>query len=351
MKKYIYSTIIALLLVACTHDLPFNIHENPPKLVINAFLDADKETNDIILGITGREKAGIVQDASVNIYVNGTLKEHIPAPTVDTSEHNNKPPHFKTSVRFGANDVVRVEAQTNDKKYQAWAEAKVPKPTAIENVDTTTFRKRTEWSSYSRKYMKFKTTFTDNQQGRNFYRITINYQVAFHTKSSDTAKDTVIYETYTSKLITNEDVVLTDGTPMAEDDDNFFTAIENKFGVFDNSRTNGTYTMTTSMYMPFDQFSLASLAPSNDIYLKKLSANIQVRLLRISEASYYYLKALNTYISDDFEEYLNLPVKFPSNVEGGTGIVGVEIGSEHLIHIGDYTPTLGDYSPVDTPEE
>ena len=42
-----------------------------------------------------------------------------------------------------------------------------------------------------------------------------------------------------------------------------------------------------------------------------------------TETEYYYLKALNLVDSDAYDETINEPIKYPSNVHGGTGMVGI----------------------------
>ena len=48
MKTYIYHPLILLVIilvtVSCENELPFNIKDNPPKLVMNAFINADSLT-------------------------------------------------------------------------------------------------------------------------------------------------------------------------------------------------------------------------------------------------------------------------------------------------------------------
>ena len=80
MKKNIYIIFILLFTVSCENEIPFDIKNNPPKLVINALFDTNKEENEIILALTGQEKAIYVTDATIGIYVNGELKDHITAP-------------------------------------------------------------------------------------------------------------------------------------------------------------------------------------------------------------------------------------------------------------------------------
>ena len=61
--------------------------------------------------------------------------------------------------------------------------------------------------------------------------------------------------------------------------------------------------------------------------------DIIVRLLSITETEYYYLKALNLADSDAYDETINEPIKYPGNVHGGVGIVGVSTETSKIIHI------------------
>jgi len=51
-----------------------------------------------------------------------------------------------------------------------------------------------------------------------------------------------------------------------------------------------------------------------------------------------YLRALNLYYSENYEEYLSQPISFPSNVHGGVGIVGFEIGTTQNVCLPEYYP-------------
>ena len=46
-----------------------------------------------------------------------------------------------------------------------------------------------------------------------------------------------------------------------------------------------------------------------------------VRIRSINKTAYHYFKALNLYKSDNYSETLSGSMKFPSNVNGGTGII------------------------------
>lgn len=52
---YPFIQFIALLTtVSCENELPFSVKDNPPKLVMNALINADSLTNVLYLNFTGR---------------------------------------------------------------------------------------------------------------------------------------------------------------------------------------------------------------------------------------------------------------------------------------------------------
>lgn len=61
MRTYTYHPLILLVIilstVSCENELPFNIKDNPPKLVMNAFINADSLTNVLFLNLTGKDIA------------------------------------------------------------------------------------------------------------------------------------------------------------------------------------------------------------------------------------------------------------------------------------------------------
>ena len=341
MKRIIYLAITACLLISCENEIPFDINEIPSKLVLNAFLDVDKEENEIILGFTGREEATLVTyDASVDIYINGMHKEHYSAP-----EEPPIPPDpwlgpvlpfiVKTRLRFLPGDTIRIEARTNDGKHYVWTEVVVPHPVVIERVDTTFVNKLT-WNRMET-YFRAKTTFTDNANQANYYRICMEALLEIEARNPGFPEYSILHETYSSPLIIREDVVLTDGRPSVEEEEGLLTPVENMYGVFDDSRLNGTYTMTTSMYIPSSMDYLGYPGGYGEkMDVKRISIDMRVKLSSISKEQYLYLKALNIHDSGSYDEYFTPPVKFPSNVNGGTGIVGVSIGSEMIIPLEDY---------------
>lgn len=104
-----------------------------------------------------------------------------------------------------------------------------------------------------------------------------------------------------------------------------FDTVKNIYGVFDDSRFKDTsYTMTSTTRQMLRGF------PNNGTNVKM---DIIVRLLSITETEYYYLKALNLADSDAYDETINEPIKYPGNVHGGVGIVGISTETSKIIHI------------------
>ncbi len=321
MNKYIIYTlsIISLFLASCEKEISFNDKNKKTLLVINALLDATKSENCIYLNLTGSNQSVEVKDAIVNIYINGVLKET--ANYKEDTEYGRGNHFYSVTSSFNPEDKIEVEAITQDGKYHANAQVNVPIPISITHIDTTTVIKNNEFDNQPIKYLRFKITFKDRPNENNFYRLAIERKDTW--KSSSAQQETIKTE-YNYDIINKEDVVLTDGNPSyVEDDDlsDLFGQAKNIYSVFDDSRfKNKEYTMTVSMLIgtPF---------PSNPGQEELFTKTMTVKLLSISEAEYYYFKALNIFDSDGYNEVIYEPVRFPSNVNGGTGIVGVSTES------------------------
>lgn len=76
MKKYIIIIpVLLLLLTACTNEIPFDVKDTESKMVINALINTDCLENRIFISLTGKYDIETINDVSVNLYVNGVLKE------------------------------------------------------------------------------------------------------------------------------------------------------------------------------------------------------------------------------------------------------------------------------------
>lgn len=313
---YLSILITILVFISCQNELPFDIKKNPPKLTMNALINADSLTNVLFLNFTGRENTNHVQDVTLEIRVNGQLKESLRPLPVTKDEQQCR---FTITTKFTPGDAVRIDAITDDGNYHAWAEVGVPQRLAeIESIDTLTVPLKQ--NGYSRNYMRYKITFKDRPNEKNYYRIAIDKQMSMWGYNHEEGGGDYIYWTkhISYSFIGREDIVLTDGHPSTGDDEDsgLFDAAQNIYGVFDDSRfQNSSYTMTiyNNPEVEYDK-DQAGFYEGMDVI---------IRLLSITETEYYYLKALNLVDSGVYDETINEPIRYPSNVHGGTGIVGI----------------------------
>lgn len=329
MKTPIYhlilSFIVLLTIVSCENELPFNIKDNPPKLVMNALINADSLTNTLFLNLTGKGYTTHVKNATVEVRVNGKLTETLrPLPP---KADNDLQCRFNITSKFAPGDIVRFDALTDDGQHHAWAEVTVPqRPNEIENIDTLTVPLAR--GSYTQDYLRYRITIKDLPNETNYYRIIVDKQTTLWLYNHVEGESEYIYfAKHNYSFIGREDVVLTDGQPTnGDDEDNeMFDTAKNIYGVFDDSRfKNTSYTMTV--------YNLTNIETSNENGFFA-GMDIIIRILSITETEYYYLKALNLMDSDAYDETMSEPIKYPSNVHEGTGMVGITTEVSKKINI------------------
>lgn len=314
----------AFLFFSCTNEIPLNIKDNEPKLIVNALVNIDNSSNMVAVALTGKYDIDSVQDATVNVYINEELKEQVTqhiiweADTLDGLLHPlylQKDKRYEILSHFSPGDKVKIEVFANNNAYHAWAEDIIPYPIEIEHIDTMSYLK--DYSSY----IRLKTTFTDKSNEKNFYRFMLMQKTTYYEMDENGNPIPYSYEAETF-INTREDIVLNDGKVSTDDD--FLIQTENLLAIFDDTRLNGTYTMTTSLYTPSYYMEDTTNLPKNEI---------TIQLLSITEAQYHYLKALNIRYSDNYDEYLSTPIVYPSNVAGGIGIVGFTSGAYKTLNI------------------
>lgn len=309
------SFIVLLTIASCVNELPFSIKDNPPKLVMNALINADSLTNTLFLNLTGKESATHVKNAKVEVRVNGKLTEtlHPLAPKAD----NDLQCRFNITGKFAPGDIVRLDALTDDGQHHAWAEVTVPqRPNEIENIDTLTVP--LTQGSYTEDYLRYRITIKDRPNETNYYRIIVDKQTTLWGYNHEEGGSEYIYWTkHSYRFIGREDIVLTEGQPTnGDDEDNgMFDTVKNIYGVFDDSRfKNTSYTMKIYNRTNIETSDEPGFFAGMDVI---------IRLLSITETEYYYLKALNLLDSDAYDEIMSEPIKYPSNVHGGTGMIGI----------------------------
>ena len=224
--------------------------------------------------------------------------------------------------------MVRIDALTDDGKYHAWAEVTVPqRPAEIENIDTLTVP-MLEYG-HIRKYLRYRITLKDRPYETNYYRIVVDKQTTLrkYNYEEEGKGEYIFWTKHSYSFIGREDIVLTDGQPSTgQDEDNgLFDTARNIYGVFDDSRfKNTSYTMTVYNSTHVETASEEGFFHQMDII---------IHLRSITEVEYYYLKALNLVDSDIYDETIDEPIKYPSNVHGGTGMIGISTEVSKKIEI------------------
>lgn len=332
MKKYIIIIpILLLFLTACTNEIPFDVKDTESKMVINALINTDRLENRIFISLTGKYDIEMINDVSVNLYVNGVLKE-MPESIADSSS-NSKVKAFLVKSTFKPGDKVKIEASTKDGKYYAWGEETVPDRPSIIKIDTASVRMKNKYESYS-DFLRFKVTFKDIPDKDSYYRIVVENkkECVYVIQLLDKEKEEII-NSYDYSFISREDVVLTDGRPTSVDDEEngITTSPSNTYGIFDDSRfLNSEYTMTVSQENTFPTYY------SSD-FIKRASISVTVYLQCISKAEYYYLQALNRSIDNSDDDILSEPVHLPTNINGGIGILGFSTENSRTIQVLNWT--------------
>ena len=115
MKTIFYLSILFVtvtMMSSCENELPFNINNNPPKLVMNALINAESTDNLLFLNFTSKENSTHVQNVTVEVRINGELKESLRPLPPETE--GNPQCRFGITSRFTPGDAVRSEEHTSE---------------------------------------------------------------------------------------------------------------------------------------------------------------------------------------------------------------------------------------------
>lgn len=294
--------------------LNYNGGEATPKLTMNAFIYTDSLKNKLYLSMTGETTIQSVSSSVVEVRVNDELKETLNA----IREEGTQLRTVEITTRFQPGDVVRIDAFTTDGEHHAWIQETVPHPVEIEQIDTSAVAVVPKPYYATNKSLRVKVRFKDRVGEKNYYRIVLEQRHRVRSQSYGIPMSAELKE---YGYWPWDDIVLTDGRPATSEelDADIFERVTNFYGVFDDSWfKDNEYTLNVQIpagnrYYP----------PSLGFNPQYLDLDLVVRLLSITEAEFYYLTTMNMIDSDILDDYVNDPVKIPSNVKGGNGFVGI----------------------------
>ena len=207
----IYVSLLAALLASCEKELPYNIGDQEPLLVMNALLDANEEENLVHLCLSEMHDTRPVSQATVTLYINGKQAE-----VAEETEYDSRVKTYRLHSRFEPGDHLRLEATAEDGRYHATGEITVPQP--LESIQVDTFPARIkQYGSYD-PARRFQITVHDPAGEDNYYRLAIAYTNRYDG-TNWAGRDTTTYVHREAEIINREDVVLTDGRPGSTDPD------------------------------------------------------------------------------------------------------------------------------------
>lgn len=325
MKKqsFIYMIGMAASLLACENELPFRDKPQAPQLLMNAFLEAGKDENDVSLHIVDGNGTTTFSEGTITVYVNGEKTEET---TVKGSPYWSR---HAVKSHFRPGDRVRLEAAVEEEKYRGSAEVLVPQPVE-ESLRVDTLRTQLKAGDVMRDCLRYRITLHDRPGEKNYYRLVIEKQIRRTTPEGET-----FVEVQELDIINQEDIVLTDGHLTTSDDDEFGildVTIRNVRNVFTDSRfQDGPYTLNVYTYYP--DFQDWGSDRKNHIQV-----DVAVRLLSITEAQFRYMRAMNCLDSEDYNATFMEPVIVPQNVSGGLGFVGASSERQMALRMVDRPP-------------
>lgn len=310
-----------LLLTACERELGELTEYESPRLVVNALITANADSQVVHLRLTGLAHVSYVSGANVSICRNG---EPFCQYTTEGEPADVLPP-----TDFVPGDVVSIDVRQGE--HHACATAEVPAPIIITGLDTMSVQaKRYKWSTdYERHtrylvHLRLPEGSCDNEM--HYFRAEIVkniYTVSSFSYEGDTLSDVYLKtEDDHTQFSYWGDPALTE-TENADQENmsvsfDWLDGIQNIYHVFrSNYFENGEYTLRLDLPEPY--FYLQSMGMAQDV---------RIRIYAISRTEYNYLQALAAMKTLDAGSLFDGEPGVTTNVTGGAGIFCVESMSE-----------------------
>ena len=317
IKKNHYLSLlmfIALMLIpsSCKNDIDLNIQNESPRLCLLGYIHADSTSNELLVALTDAVNPQRISNADVRVSVNGEFRQQ--GDPIDYAEG-----WYQVGGPFKVGDVVRIDVEAHGQ--HAYVEETVPRPLALAPSVTLRRDDRTE---------HVRIAIDDDATRDDYYRLVLEEFIVDRFEQYRMWEHTweVSYFNHHEKADYDctSDPILMDGHTLVDDMDfdmPSIGAVENRYGIFSDHMFVGERgTLNVSMTWPYWMFDGEQYDP--DYYRRTYSSDLRVTVESITSAEFYYLKAMNTKESDIYDDNSDLtgPMRMPSNVHGGTGMVG-----------------------------
>lgn len=351
MKKLLIILTILTFATSCKEDIELNATNTVGVLCANGFIFTDSDINFVFVSETGMERATKINDARIELSVNGETKEIVTAADTVAGRYP-----IKTILHDG--DKVRFDIYHGNK--HAYSEGVMPSKISDFSIEYTIEKDRPYHEYYDEQpnyadMFRFNLNFNDISSGNNYYRLytmtncTKTIQRPFYEQIPtimvdengiewQSLRDTVytIQETINvyTKINYEGELLLTDEGFNVETE--LMDGIENSCLVFKNARFAGgkcnmKYYKIADINHIYqnDQSKMSVIIPETEIFNQQDSSDLSrtkyyysetVGIESINEDAYYYFKAINNYNAGTFDnQEITGAVKMHTNVIGGSG--------------------------------
>lgn len=328
MKPYMLKLsallVAAVSMTSCKSslDIPY---ENLKEELTILFLGAtDRDQHTLKISQTSMGRYFRIKGVEVEMSIDGAKVGLTPIKPLGT---------YELSAQFKSGQRVQISASYKGKK--ASSEFVVPSPAEVLEVKHEDYTLHRETGS-RKEYTRWKIRLKDPAGEKNYYRIYAEY--ADVVQRVDTGEEFTPRGWIMLKLDGREDYILSDGNPAApgseEAEDPFdiasYTNIYNVFldRVFDGqevglSLSSDRISLPMNFYYHREDGYHTILGDGSEVLVKPKSRRIRFFVQAISEDVYKYLISLGVAHSTDEESPFTTPVQIYSNINGGTGISGV----------------------------
>jgi len=313
MKNLSIIAIILMfsILTSCETEIPFNGTITEPMLSVISlpFTDSVIQANVTAsrFFLSNENDFKVVDNATVDLYINGTFKENL----IAQGQGNYRSQYIPVE-----GDIVKLNVSAIS--YESvWADATVPLKVAGFQIDSTITRSNTsliiEGSNYGGSVVRLDTVGTTYSNIHNF-----------NIKFSDLAGESNYYRLVV-KLTTTANGYSTVSYQNNFDDIVFGTKKENMDGIFSESPYDRYNIFSDELIDGKPHTITVSIPVSYDTYYDRVDTtdyerSVSINLQSISQSYYLYLKSLKALeIADPF---MSEPVQIYTNVNGGLGIMG-----------------------------
>ena len=316
MKRFLY-IIFTLLLVSCEKEIGKLTDFEMPRLVVNALITAQDDSQQIRVRVTGLYHAEKVDGADVTLMLNGKeIYSHT------TSSEDSL---VISTKDFKVGDEVKVDVWKD--AMHATASAKVLPPLQIVGMDTLTvmakrFTTSRDLEPHTQLQVKLRLADGIEPKETYYYRVSVYknvYTLFSWSLDGEGFVDAVSYRTendhnsfsYASDAALSESEGVNQENMSVSFD--WLEGVKNTYHVFrSNYFENGEYTLRLDFPAPF--------SGSQNGW----SQDINVKVYAISRTEYNYLMALSAYKNLDHGTIYDTEPGITTNVVGGAGIFCVE---------------------------